>query len=279
MTIINEYGQRVITTSQCKLVIKDQTIKNVEVGNAFAYVLEILMKFGFIGIKLTIIDYKKTKMETMVLLALTKLNNHFVVENEEYELSFAYAVPLNRDLFLLGYVIDNLEYCLDNNQVVLLTSKSLYLYETINLEAFNKILNREKRTIRRNTHVRIQEVSFTDSFFDFWKKYDLARFNEKHSDDFMMFFKKVYDLDPFKLFAYYSHEKIVAYNVCYYSETQKVIYDVLFPWIFDNSVCRIGIYSIINNLSIAVKMGWGYSICYGIFDYKTQLLKDLKGVN
>ena len=56
----------------------------------------------------------------VVLLALTYLENKFYYNDDLYELSFAYAVPLNRDVYLMEFTIDNLEDCLETNNIVFL---------------------------------------------------------------------------------------------------------------------------------------------------------------
>lgn len=278
MIIFSEDGKRIISLSEQvlyvndkELVLKDNEISIIDIFDRISRPIDT-------GNNLIITEYGKSNNEILLLLALTQMKNRFFIDHEEYELSFAYAVPLNKDSYLMDFVLSNLEYCLKNNQIVLLPSNSLFLYESIDQTAFDAICHKERKTIRRNEHIEIKEADFSEDFFAFWKEYDLVRFNENQSQEFVDFFKTVYALKSFKLYAYYSNQRVVAYNVCYFSETQKVLYDVLFPWLPEKSIYRIGIFSVIENLAKALKMDWGYSICYGIFEYKTQLLKGLKDV-
>lgn len=64
----------------------------------------------------------------------------------------------------------------------------------------------------------------------------------------MSFYKFVFKNSQFKLYKYEVNGKSVAYNVCYYSEIQRVIYDVAFPWTTYADTYRLGIFSIIVNL-------------------------------
>lgn len=212
----------------------------------------------------------------VVLLALTYLENKFYYNDDLYELSFAYAVPLNRDVYLMEFTIDNLEDCLETNNIVFLECDTLYLCEKVSRIGYERVCKKNKKTIHNNEQIIIEQIPFSTDFFEFWEQYNFIRFGEKQQKKFMEFFLKLYNSSAaFKLYRYCLNGEVFAYNVLYYSQDQEVIYDVLFPWIKNESVYRIGIYSIIKNLQRAVEREWGYSICYGQFEYKDQLWKYL----
>lgn len=221
-------------------------------------------------------DYEATFIDIILLLVLTKLNKKFIYNNENYELSFTYAIPLYKEHVLFDFVIKNLSLCIKNRQIVFLPHNSLYLYKKINEIHLNKIFKDEKRTLLKNKDIKIIKTKFNKDFFDFWKNYDKTRFGENQSNDFQKFFKILYNKFNFHLYKYVLDNDIIAYNVCYLSNEQKVIYDVLFPWINSKKVYRVGIFSMLYNLKQAFHMDWGYSICYGIYDYKNKILNKLE---
>lgn len=222
-------------------------------------------------------DYSASNTDLVVLFILTLLNCRMLCRGKEYDLSFAYAVPLNKDAFLKDFVAENLLLCLQNRQLVFLPAETLYLYDRIPQRGLDRILYDERRTVKRNAQTSVAEVGFTDDFFNFWEAFDKERFHEIQTRDFQEFFRIVYSTEPFHLSQYSVAGEIVAYNVCYYSTSQKVIYDVLFPWKSNANVYRIGIYSMIRNLEQAYRKGWGYSLCYGVYRYKNAVLDKLKG--
>lgn len=221
-------------------------------------------------------DYSSEE-NTVVLLALTLLGNKFYQCGNLFELSFAYAVPLYKDNYLMTFVIENLSDCIKTHNIVFLKSDTLYICQKVERTVYEKISKKNVKTIERNENVVIEEVPFSFDFFAFWEDYDYIRFKEKQSDEFKRFFSKVYNSSKsFRLYRYSIDGKPFAYNVLYFSQNQKIIYDVLFPWIKCNSVYRIGIYSIIKNIQMAAERNWGYSICYGQFEYKDQIWKYLQ---
>ena len=223
------------------------------------------------------VEDKFTERDTIALLALTFLGNKFYYSGVLFELSFAYAVPLNKDHYLMEFVLENLNDCLKTHNIVFLKSDTLYLCQKVGLTAYEKISNKNRKTVKRNEKVVIEEVPFSSEFFDFWESYDYTRFGERQSDEFKAFFWKVYNGNSaFRLYQYRIDDRIIAYNVLYFSQNQKVIYDILFPWIKCNSVYRIGIYSVIKNIQMSAERNWGYSICYGQFEYKDQIWKCLQ---
>lgn len=224
--------------------------------------------------KLVVRDFESKDLEILVLIGLTELGCSFIYNAKVFEVSFAHAIPLNRDLFLKKYTIDNLDACLCNHQIVFLPHDSLYIIDHIDKEKMELLCRKEKRTIAKNQETVIIETDFSQDFFDFWKWYVNDRYNTVLDDDFISFFKHVYSQGPFKLYAYLQKNKLVAYSVCYYSNEEKILYDVLFPW-KKNSAYRIGIYSIIRNIEEANNIGWGYSLCYGKFPYKDAIFKHL----
>ena len=235
-----------------------------------------LLKICHRDTQLEVRNFENNDLDILALLGLTELGCSFIYNAKVFELSFAYAVPLNRDNFLKTYTINNLDACLKNGQIVFLPSDSLYIVDHIEEDAIKLIHRKEKRTIKKNLETIISHANFTQDFFDFWKRYDFNRYGETQTDAFIRFFKNVYSSASFELYEYIYDNEIVAYNVCYLSQNQKVIYDVLFPWEKSNNVYRIGIYSMIKNIEKAFSMGWGYSICYGKFDYKDSIFKLLK---
>lgn len=228
-----------------------------------------------LGANVFVKDYFQTDTNLIFLYVLTLLKCVIYYLEEEHELSFAYAIPIKSDIILQKFVAENLELCIKNNQIVFLPTKTLYLYKSIQPNGLATIIHDERKTIKKNELISIAQVDFSDDFYDFWKEFDKVRFNEQQTQNFQDFFRYVYSTLEFKLFKYSVHNQLVAYNVCYYSETQKIIYDVLFPWVKNDNAYRIGIFSMIKNLEKAYEMGWGYSICYGIYNYKNAVLNKL----
>lgn len=221
-------------------------------------------------------DYVATDTNLIFLYVLTLLKCTIFYKGKEHELSFAYAIPIKRDDLIREFVYENIILCLNNKQIVFLPTDTLYLYNKIPFKGLSRIYKDERKTMKRNASTIIEEVEFSDDFFEFWKEFDKSRFNENHSISFQNFFKYVYPKMDFRLFKYSINNNLIAYNVCYFSKTEKVIYDVLFPWKNSDDAYRIGIYSMIKNLEKAYQMKWGYSMCYGIYWYKDAVLNKLK---
>lgn len=256
----------------------DDQIK-ISAGNRRLFELEELIALfkdiGLVNIKLDIVDIKYEPKATEVLFALTCLNNSFYISGELYDLAFAAAVPIGNDVFIMNCIKYHLHEYLCSGQIYVMLHSDLYLKENISLESYLKICNKERKTIAKNKRVDIREALFSEEFFEFWKVYYKERFQVIVDEKYLSFYKFVFKNPQFKLYQYDVNRKIVAYNVCYFSETQKIIYDITFPWILYEGTCRIGIFSIIVNLTRALNKGWGYSLCYGKYDYKDSIMKYL----
>lgn len=277
MKIINNEKNISIEYLTGYIYYDNQIVFNV--GNRCLFELDELIVFfkdiGLINIKLDIDDIKYEPKATEVLFALTCLNNSFYIAGELYDLTFAAAVPIGNDAFIMDSIKHHLHEYLCSGQVYIMLHSDLYLKEKISLEPYLKICNKERKTIAKNKKVNIREVLFSESFFAFWKMYYRKRFEVSVDEKYLSFYKFVFENLQFKLYQYDVNRKIVAYNVCYFSETQKIIYDIAFPWILYGNTYRIGIFSIIVNLTRALKKGWGYSLCYGKYNYKDSIMKYL----
>lgn len=233
---------------------------------------------GIVNQRMYVADFEQNSdANIIVLFVLTLLNNTFIYNEKVYELTFAYAVPLNKERYLCDLTLSIFEKCIRNGQLVFLPADTLCIQKKISKEKYLGLCHFERKTISRNEKTSVKEVPFTDDFFEYWKNYELRRFGEIQEKSIRDFFMKVYSDLHFKLYKYSLNEETVAYNVCYYSDEQKVLYDVLFPWDDKMNVYRIGIFSILVNVKRALDLKWGYSLCYGIFDYKTEILKRLEG--
>lgn len=239
-------------------------------------IVALFKELKVVHLRLNVLDIKHSNFDIEILLALTLLSNSFIWNDEEYELSFAYVVPISKDMQVRNYILGNLEECLLSGQIVFLPKSSFYLFKNINKNDLQRILKRERKTIQKNQDTKIKEVESWSDFFPFWREYQNKRFGQDISEFYIKFFKKIYISQSYKLYQYEIDNNIIAYNVCYYSDDQRVIYDVLFPWKKDSNVYRIGIYSIIMNMKHAFEIGWGYSLCYGIYQYKNSIMKHIK---
>ena len=267
-----------LEVNSCNMNFRDFHCLTLNLDNVklcYEIIINKLKEVCPINTNLNVLDFENKDVEILALLGLTELGCSFILNGKKFELSFAYAVPIQRDPFLKIYTINNLEICLKNHQIVFLPSESLYIVNYVNQKALEQLHWQERRTIGKNRNTEIVSMDFSQDFFSFWKRYVKDRYNEVQSDEFVSFFKHVYSQKSFKLYAYICKSKIVAYNVCYYSNAQKILYDVLFPWKKNSCAYRIGIYSIIKNLETANMLGWGYSLCYGNFPYKDAIFKHL----
>jgi hypothetical protein len=252
-----------------------QIIMNVENKCFFELneLISVLKYIGFVNTKLDIFDIKYEPKATEILFALTCLNNYFYIAGEVYDLTFAAAIPIGNDFFIMNCIKYHLKEYLSSGQVYVMSHSDLYLIEKISLRPYLKTCTKEKKTIAKNKRVNIIETLFSEEFFEFWKKYYKERFQITMNEKCLSFYRFVFKNSQFKLYQYEVDSKIVAYNVCYFSETQKIIYDITFPWIMYKDTYRIGIFSVIVNLTRALNKGWGYSLCYGKYDYKDSIMK------
>lgn len=275
MKIINNEKNISIKYYRGYIYYDEQIIINV--GNKRLFELDELIavfkNIGLVNIKLDIFDIKYEPKATEILFALTCLNNSFYIGGELYDLTFAAAVPIGNDIFIMNCIKYYPQEYLGSGQVYVMLHSDLYLNEKISLKSYLNACNKERKTIAKNKRVNIREVLFSEEFFEFWKVYYKERFQITIDEKYLSFYRFVFKNSQFKLYQYEVERKIVAYNVCYFSETQKIIYDITFPWIMCKDTYRIGIFSVIVNLTRALNKGWGYSLCYGKYDYKDSIMK------
>lgn len=277
MKIISSDGTQLIYISNDVITIKQDHIKysKSHIKSFFRIMLNTLKNNKILKKILYIDSLPKNNIDTCVLLGLAMNKNRFFIGKELYDLTISYAMPIGNDKRIIKFIFKNLKSCLKNRQLVLQKRSDLYIQTKINEKKLKKIFHDEKRTLNRNKNIKIQKVNFSKKFFKFWNNYDNRRFKETHTKDFEMFFKRLYKLDNFVLYKYTFLDNVIAYNVCYFSNDEKILYDVLFPWEKSNYAYRIGILSILNNLVKAYNMKYGYSLCYGVFDYKNSIFNKL----
>ena len=277
MKIINNVKNILIEYRNGDIYYKNQIEFSTE--NKFLFKLDELINFfenfEVTDNKLDIVDVKSEPKATELLFALTCLKNSFYIAGVLYDLTFAAAVSIKDDIFIMDCIKKYPYEYLYSGQVYIMPHSDLYLYKKISIKSYFKVCNRERKTIDKNKKVIIREVSFSEEFFEFWKAYYRERFQIIVNEEYLSFYKFVFKNSQFKLYKYEVNGKSVAYNVCYYSEIQRVIYDVAFPWTTYADTYRLGIFSIIVNLKRALDENWGYSLCYGKYDYKNSIMKYL----
>lgn len=227
------------------------------------------------------LKYIPHNLETKRLLQLLfrsvcEDNINLIIEGTPYDLVFAYAINVQDSPIIQNFVSCNWNAVLSTNNLVLLKHSDLIYVEKEGLTTsyLLNIQSKEKRTIKRNTTTYISEKPFTEEFWQFWCDYSFKRFGDSLSmskiDMFKLFFSQT---NQVKLLCYEIENATVAYNVLFFEEDTKILHDMLFPWRSEYSHYRLGIYSIINNLQFAYKCGFSYSLCYGNYSYKRNVLR------
>ncbi len=139
--------------------------------------------------KLDIVDVKSEPKATELLFALTCLKNSFYIARVLYDLTFAAAVSIKDDIFIMDCIKKYPYEYLYSGQVYIMPYSDLHLYNKISIKSYFKVCNRERKTIDKNKKVIIREACFSEEFFEFWEAYYRERFQIIVNEEYLSFYK------------------------------------------------------------------------------------------
>lgn len=221
-------------------------------------------------------EYSGREYELRFLFECACNNIKIKFKGEPWDLVLAYAIKINCSPTIQEFIRRNWSECIRTKNLVLLKADSLNIIkrEDINVSSINRMVRAEKRTLLRNRSTNIERVEFCDEFWEFWESYNLKRFGSRLTEESLFFFHMFYGTnEKIRLYRYSMDGNTTAYNVLFVDDHDRTVHDMLFLWSMDFSRLRLGVFSIIRNFELAFNLGYSYSLCYGNFEYKRDIMR------
>ena len=216
----------------------------------------------------------KSCADGILAICISKINPYIFYANECYSLTFSHAFPLFELESVQRNIILNIDLMVRTDSLIFKSNHELVLFYTAdNREELNRLMLKNKRRIKRGKELKIVSHNKIERIFTQWTDFYKSRFDRQYTEDEIQAFTVVFGNETFIINDYLYYNVLVASNLLYIDKKHKIIFDVLAPWNLAYKKMGMGIYSILYSVKYACENGYNYSLCYGNFLYKLNLLE------
>ena len=217
--------------------------------------------------------------EGVLLLWLTK-HWTFVI-SKDYRcchVVLSHAFPLSLEPTLCDFVMTNIYDLLVEEQLLILDANQFILVDP--LAANSETTTAHHRRLLRASHdwsvIKNENV---ECVLGMWSDYCENRFGIIHSNRHKTLLSNLFSQSGFFVKEFWRGDACVARSLLYTGYRHRILYDILTPWSRDMARLRPGIFSAVHNLIESRSKGMQYSLCYGIFPYKEDIVHGLPRID
>lgn len=209
----------------------------------------------------------------ILALCLNYCCPYVLYQGHLYDLTFCHGFPLYELDFVQKKLIRHIELMMESRSLVYKLHTDLVSFHTDGqLEALDQFLVTNRRRIRNCKTLEVYCHGNVEHIFTKWETFYKVRFDRIYSPNEILAFSRAMEGEQYHVNDFIYNGKPVASNLIYTDEKHRIQYDLLAPWDLAYQKLGLGIYSIIYSVKQACLNNYDYSLCYGNYPYKLDLL-------
>lgn len=244
-------------------------------------VLEFLLNYGGIRKAKHIAMESKpeyfSKADILLLLAIgvSHLHIYCTDESKYYDITFSYNFPIILEPKVVEIILDNIDLIVESRLIALGEVEDFLRVDVTDDCKFKAFLAHNNDLIKRNDKMFIISEHYSiASALDKWKLYCYKKFGRKFTTNEIIAYNKIYASSGFLTLTYLLGNEIIAQGVVYLSSDSKTMYYCIFSWDEKFKAKSPGIYAYCKAIQKCHEMGYYFSFCYGLQQYKINLLRE-----
>jgi len=224
-------------------------------------------------------NLKLTKQEFFLLCPLLKRKKDcFFVDNEQVDIVAFHAIPLHVTTSIIDFVIEHFDGMLYHNQIGLFLKNKNNHVEVITNTNVGCMHRKYKKVLKKNQKTQLTATTDLMACLEYYKKYCSIRFSSEVNNNLLELLYQFYSADnSIKIYSIAVDDQIVGYSVILLDDDNRVLYDMLCPWDMSQKEYNLGKWVAIKNIELAYQKKYAYSLCYGRFPYKDEIIQALDG--
>jgi hypothetical protein len=138
---------------------------------------------------------------------------------------------------------------------------------------------RHRRTLRRNSDLIAERGRDANALLARWSDHSDARFGYRLPPDVHNALSRFWSTRGVEVIEYRDASGYLGSSLIYIDGESRTLFDILAPWSVTGKLRRLGIFMGVQNLLRAQELGFRYSLCYGEFQYKLEIIAGLPRVD
>lgn len=210
-----------------------------------------------------------TRREHAVLLLFLAAHWSELYQHDglKYHLTLSYALPLALDKSWQVWVEQHAELLLDAGQLVAVPAANL-----LAVQPDIDISRHHRRLLRPHTLTVVQEHRDIARYLDDWSRFSIRRYGVAIPDSELEALRAVLAMSNCVVRNFVHRDSLIGCSVVCWHARCNIWFDLMATWESEAARLRPGIYSGVYNMLDAQKRGARYSLCYGQFSYKEEIV-------
>jgi hypothetical protein len=207
--------------------------------------------------------------DALLLLALSARWPEFTVDESRYHLTLAYALPLALDRAWREWAGREADGLVRGRQLVAVPASHL-----VAVEPAGNLERRHRRLLRQHaaSGTRVREHEDHGAFLSHWSAFSQRRYDTALTQDEREALRTVLAMSGCTVREFTCRGEVIARSVVCRHEPSRTIFDLMATWEPRHARYRPGVYSGVCNILDAARQGCRYSLCYGQFAYKDDIV-------
>lgn len=187
-----------------------------------------------------------------------------------HHLTLAYALPLALDARWRSWAEEHAELLTQGGQLVPVPATDLVAVDPCRGDT----AWRHRRLLRRHADTTVTEHSDHVGFLDHWSAFTQWRYDRSQPDNERAALHAILEATTCMVREFIRHDDVIARSVVCTHVASRTVFDLMATWHPRHARLRPGIYSAVHNLTDTARLGFRFSLCYGSFPYKDDIVGD-----
>lgn len=207
--------------------------------------------------------------DALLLLALSPQWPEFTADESPHHLTLAYALPLALDIAWWEWAARHSGDLVRGRQLVTVPAANL-----VAVEPAGDLERRHRRLLKQHAvaGTAVHEHGDHAAFLSHWSAFSQRRYEGLPTHDEREALGTVLTMSGCTVREYISQGEVIARSVVCRHDPSRTIFDLMATWEPQHARYRPGIYSGVHNILDAARLGYRYSLCYGQFAYKDDIV-------
>lgn len=214
--------------------------------------------------------WPKRHSHAILLLAISELWPNLLISPDEipHHVTLAYALPLALDKSWRDWAASYSDVLVGGRQMVVVPASDLVAVEPSGDFAWH-----HRRLLRQHEKTSVREHTDYAGFLGHWVAFTKWRYGSSPSPAELSALGAILAMSKCTVREFTSSGEVIGRTVTCAHEPTRTLFDMMATWEPKHAGYRPGIFSAVHNLIDAATRGYRFSMCYGQFSYKDQILK------
>lgn len=217
-------------------------------------------------------------VEQLVILALSNFysNLYSLKYDKKLDFSYSYNFPIFKQKWIIKEILEIGDEAFNSHMIVLADTDDYVVKNVSNKEEYNEFYKKYGYYIRRGDKFFKAKNCNLDYTLNYWNNYCLNKHKKYFNKEAIKVYSEIYSNLGFNSIKITFNNEIAATSVYFRDEKNKIIYYLITGWNEKYKKYSPCIYIYSKAIQYCHNNNYNFSFCYGLQNYKYQLLKYFK---